>query len=208
MDTDGRGFPLGDLRVSDAERDRAVSELSEAFQAGRITFEEFDRRSTQALRARTGRELIATVADLPLDRGPVDDAAADNAALREDDAYLVPRLTFTASLTAICFASVTVSSVSHPGADWTGALTPAAVSVLCLILVILLRVRGRRTGRLPSGGPERDSLTSKASGSPHRQQEASPRRHGPAREQSSGSGEATPRSRSWVLVFNPGSLPQ
>jgi hypothetical protein len=152
MDTDGRGFPLGDLRVSDAERDRAVSELSEAFQAGRITFEEFDRRSTQALRARTGRELTATVADLPPDRGQVDDAAADNATAdnatpRRDGSYVVPRLTFAASLTAICLASVTVSSVSQPGADWTGALTPAAVSVLCLILVILLRVRGRRPGR-------------------------------------------------------------
>ena len=70
MDTDARGFPLGDLRVSDAERDRAVSELSEAFQVGRITAEEFDRRSTQALSARTGRELTATVADLPLDPRP------------------------------------------------------------------------------------------------------------------------------------------
>jgi Domain of unknown function (DUF1707) len=153
MDTEGRGFPLGDLRVSDAERDRAVSELSEAFQAGRITLEEFDRRSTQALRARTGRELIATVADLPLDREPADDVAADDAALREDAAYLVPRLTFAASLTAICFASVTVSSVSHPGADWTGALTPAALSLLCLILVIVLRVRGHRPGRLPERRP-------------------------------------------------------
>jgi hypothetical protein len=147
MGADGRGFPLGDLRVSDAERDRAVSELSEAFQAGRITFEEFDRRSTQALRARTGRELIATVADLPPDSGQVDDATADNATTRRDGSYVVPRLTFAASLTAICYASVTVSSVSQPGADWTGALTPAVVSVLCLILVILLRVRGHRPGR-------------------------------------------------------------
>src|ERR1700722_17447669 len=157
MDADGRGFPLGDLRVSDAERDRAVSELSEAFQAGRITFEEFDRRSTQALRARTGRELIATVADLPLDRGQVDDAAADyaatgNATPRRDDSYLVPRLTFAASLTAICLASVKVSSVSQPGADSTGALLSPAVSVLCPILAILLRVRGPRPGRLHRGG--------------------------------------------------------
>ena len=36
MDTDARGFPPGDLRVSDAERDRALSELSEAYQAGRL----------------------------------------------------------------------------------------------------------------------------------------------------------------------------
>ena len=208
MDTAGRGFPLGDLRVSDAERDRAVSELSEAFEAGRITLEEFDRRSTQALRARTGRELIATVADLPLDRGPVDNAAADDAAQRRGDSYVVPRLTFAASLAAICFASVTVSSVSQPGVDWTGALTPAAVSVLCLILVILVRVGARRGGRLPERRPpETDSGASKASGCPHKRRGASPRRRGPSPEQSSGSGEAPVRSRSWVLVFNPGSLP-
>ena len=144
MDTDARGFPLGDLRVSDAERDRAGSELSEAFQAGRITAEEFDRRSTQALSARTGRELTATVADLPLDYGPVDEAPAENAAPRLGDGYLVPRLTFAASLTSICFASVAVTSASQPGVDWTGALTPAAVSLLCLILVIVLRVLPRR----------------------------------------------------------------
>ncbi len=35
MDTDARGFPAGDLRVSDSDRDRALSELSEAFQIGR-----------------------------------------------------------------------------------------------------------------------------------------------------------------------------
>jgi hypothetical protein len=147
MDTDARGFPLGDLRVSDAERDRAVVELSEAFQAGRITAEEFDRRSTQALSARTGRELTATVADLPLDPGPVDDAPADNATPRRDDGYLVPRLSAAGSLTAICFASVALSSASEPGVGWAGALTPATVSVLCLILVIVLRVCARRAAR-------------------------------------------------------------
>jgi hypothetical protein len=70
MDGDSRGFPPGDLRVSDAERDRAVSELSRAFQVGRITAGEFDERSGQALRARTGRELIALFADLPPDQAP------------------------------------------------------------------------------------------------------------------------------------------
>ena len=164
MNTDARGFPLGDLRVSDAERDRAVSELSGAFQAGRITAEEFDRRSTQALSARTGTELTATVADLPLDPGPVDDAPADNDTPGRGDSYLVPRLTFAASLTSICFASVAVSSASQPGVDWTGALTPGAVSVLCLILVIVLHGRARRAARLPErhdlGQPPADSLRS------------------------------------------------
>jgi Domain of unknown function (DUF1707) len=147
MDTDARGFPLGDLRVSDAERDRAVSELSAAFQAGRITADEFDQRSTQAWGARTGSQLTATLADLPLDRSPVDDALADAASPRGGDSYLVPRFTVAASLTAICFASIAVSSASQPGVGWSGALTPAAVSVLCFLLVILLNVRARRAAR-------------------------------------------------------------
>jgi hypothetical protein len=147
MDTDARGFPLGDLRVSDAERDRAVSELSEAYQAGRITVEEFDQRSTQALSARTGRELTATVADLPLDPSPVDDAPADKATPQEDDSHLFPWLTAATSLTAICFADIAVTGASQPGVDWTGALTPAAISVLFVVLVIVLRTLAHRAAR-------------------------------------------------------------
>lgn len=66
-----RDYPAGDMRVSDADRDRAVSELSAAYQAGRLTAEEFDERSSQALHARTGKELTALFADLPLDQAPV-----------------------------------------------------------------------------------------------------------------------------------------
>lgn len=147
MNTDARGFPLGDLRVSDAERDRAVSELSEAYQAGRITVEEFDQRSTQALSARTGRELIATVADLPLDPSPVGDAPADKTTPQEDDSHLFPWLTAATSLTAICFADVALTGASQPGVDWTGVLTPAAISVLFVILVVVLRILARRAAR-------------------------------------------------------------
>jgi hypothetical protein len=56
------------VRVSDADRDRALSELTEAFQAGWITADDFDQRSGQALGARTGKELTALLADLPVDR--------------------------------------------------------------------------------------------------------------------------------------------
>jgi hypothetical protein len=144
MEPNARGFPPGDLRVSDAERDRALSELSEAYQTGRITADEFDRRSTQALVARTGEELTAPLADLPLHRGRVEAAPADAATPRRADSYLVPRLTIGASLTAICFGGVAVTNVLHPGVDWTGTLTPAAVAVLCVVLVIVLQVRTRR----------------------------------------------------------------
>jgi hypothetical protein len=81
-----RDYPPGDLRVSDADRDRALSELSEAFQVGRITAGEFDQRSGQALRARTGKELTGLLADLPLDRAPAARAAGPAPARRRSTA--------------------------------------------------------------------------------------------------------------------------
>jgi DUF1707 SHOCT-like domain len=65
MDTGTRSFPRGDIRVSDAERDQAVAELSEHFQSGRLTQDEFDDRSGRALAARTGTDLNGLFADLP-----------------------------------------------------------------------------------------------------------------------------------------------
>jgi hypothetical protein len=65
MDTQSRSFPRGDFRVSDAERDQAVAELSEHFQAGRITQEEFEDRSGRALQARTRNDLTGLFTDLP-----------------------------------------------------------------------------------------------------------------------------------------------
>jgi hypothetical protein len=60
-----RNFPPGDIRVSDADRDAAITELSEHFQAGRLTHEEFEERSGLALRARTGNDLNELFTDLP-----------------------------------------------------------------------------------------------------------------------------------------------
>lgn len=65
MDTESRSFPRGDFRVSDAERDQAVAELSEHFQAGRLTQEEFEDRSGRALQARTRSDLTGLFTDLP-----------------------------------------------------------------------------------------------------------------------------------------------
>jgi hypothetical protein len=163
-----RDYPPGDLRVSDAERDRAVSELSEAFQAGRITADEFDERSGQALAARTGKELIALLADLPEERGP----AAGTTDLEQAHRVLAPGITIGAAAAATAFAAVAaVNAASHgpslqqrelaqeilarqglsipvppaPGFDWAGTITPGAIAVLLVLLIIFLRVT--RAGR-------------------------------------------------------------
>jgi hypothetical protein len=70
VDSGTRDYPPGDLRVSDADRDRAVAELSEHFEAGRLTADELDERTGRALRARTGRELADLLADLPRHQDP------------------------------------------------------------------------------------------------------------------------------------------
>ena len=64
MDTTN-SFPSGGIRVSDADRDQAIAELSEHFQTGRLTQEEFGERSGRALQARTGDDLAALFTDLP-----------------------------------------------------------------------------------------------------------------------------------------------
>jgi hypothetical protein len=65
MTTAPRRFPAGNLRASDADRDRALTELTNAYQAGRLDSEEFDERSGKALQAKTGKDLADLFTDLP-----------------------------------------------------------------------------------------------------------------------------------------------
>jgi hypothetical protein len=76
MDTGFRDYPRGGIRVSDAERDQAVAELSEHFQSGRLTQDEFDDRSGRALQSRTGADLDGLFTDLPPRRTVVAPQAA------------------------------------------------------------------------------------------------------------------------------------
>jgi hypothetical protein len=61
-------IPPASMRASDADRDAVVSDLSEHFQAGRLTAGELDERTGQALTARTFGELRELLADLPATR--------------------------------------------------------------------------------------------------------------------------------------------
>ena len=76
MSTATRDHPSGSLRVSDADRDRAIAELSEHYQAGRLTTEELEDRTGRALQARTTADLAALFTDLPRRQAPVTSAAA------------------------------------------------------------------------------------------------------------------------------------
>ncbi len=53
------------IRIGDAERDTAVSDLGDHFAAGRLNREEFDERADQAMQARFTTDLAPLFADLP-----------------------------------------------------------------------------------------------------------------------------------------------
>jgi hypothetical protein len=170
MDRAGWHYPPGHIRVSDADRDRALGELTEAFQAGRITADEFDQRSGQALAARTGKELTALLADLPVQHAPAKRLAPERA-----HRAVVTRVAFTAAA-AVCFSAVTAVSALSQGAtlhqremlrqmmahrglpappgiptgpafNWAGAVAPGAIAVLLVALVVYLGVRLARADR-------------------------------------------------------------
>lgn len=147
-----RSFPPGDVRVSDAERDAALEELSEHFQAGRLTQEEFDERSGRALSARTGDDLRGLFTDLPVPGSPVtgqDPAPAADAgdeAARPEQATAPPavrgghwpagRIVIACVIASIVIGNV-VANVGHDTHRGTfGWLVPVVI-----LLVIFRRIR-------------------------------------------------------------------
>jgi hypothetical protein len=170
MEQDPRGFfPPGDLRVSDAERDLAVSELSRAFQDGRLTTEEFQQRSEQAFAARTGNELTALLADLPVESDPAKTAVVQ----RDDRAPARPQVVVGATIAAASFGLIAVANAfSHgptlqqrelaqqifrqhgiiiplppaSGFNWPGTITPAIISLFFIVLIIVVRTTRAKRG--------------------------------------------------------------
>jgi Domain of unknown function (DUF1707) len=143
MNTTGRGFPPGDLRVSDADRDRAISELSEHFQAGRLTADEFDERSGQALLAKTGTDLASLFDDLPPSQtaaptpiaGPPDPAGPVGPGRR------VPAL-FAARIAVALVAFSVVVSLLGFGRDGQDGGLGALFPILAVLVVLRLLVLG------------------------------------------------------------------
>ncbi|HEV2242671.1 MAG TPA: DUF1707 domain-containing protein [Streptosporangiaceae bacterium] len=100
------------LRVSDADRDAAISELGEHFQAGRLDPAELEDRTGRALRARIGSDLDELLADLP--RGPQAPARPQPPARRRP--ALVPfaiPLLVAAGLTAVVLTAASGGGWHH-----------------------------------------------------------------------------------------------
>ena len=105
------------MRASDADRDAVVSDLSEHFQAGRLTAGELDERTGQALAARTLDELGELLADLPATRIPV--GATSGGRLRPS----APPL--TAVLVGIGITAAVLVDVAHGNWGFIWLLLPA-----------------------------------------------------------------------------------
>jgi hypothetical protein len=173
MNRAGWNYPAGDLRVSGADRDRAVHELSEAFKAGRLTADEFSERSGEALSARTGTELTGLLADLPLDdvikaRARVEERVQRARATRiAIGASSAAAFVFALSALAASFRPgispqqrqilrqimaqqgqhVPAGFPPNPGFDWVGVMVPGTIAVLLIVVAICLSVRLSRAKR-------------------------------------------------------------
>lgn len=125
-----------DLRVSDAERDQAVSALGRHFQAGRLDQAEFDERMTSALGAKTRRDLRRLLADLPPDGQPVE-PVRDAAPSRRGNP-LVPLLPL-AIVAMVIFGGL--AGRHHGAAGWTPLWW---LWIVIPIIVARLRIAGQR----------------------------------------------------------------
>jgi hypothetical protein len=188
METAASTYSPGDLRVSDADRDRAVSQLSEAFQAGRISADEFGQRSGQALSARTGKELAALLADLPVDRTPAVRtcdpkraqivgswvimaasaaaaiplaATAASNALSTGPSLAVREARRALAQQVLAHQGIRISVPLPPaqGFDWAGTIIPTVFAVL-LIGLIAVAARTRRGLGRPNTSAQRTTTPS------------------------------------------------
>ena len=147
MSTATKGYPSGSMRVSDADRDRAIAELSEHYQAGRITTEEFEDRSGRALQARTTADLADLFTDLPRRQAPMTGATTGGASTAP--AGTAPAGPAKSWPARVPVAPVTILAVVAVLALLSGHLFHIAwVPVVAIIVVRLLAGgRDRRDGR-------------------------------------------------------------
>lgn len=162
MDSVTPGYPAGDLRLSDADRDRAISDLSEHFQAGRLTADEFDERSSQALQSRTGKELAVLFADLPPGRAAITSPPPPGPAPARIGMAVPVLAGVLVGLAAVAFSRAGVPR--HLAITAQGPNFHPVVLILLVLFVsgCLARLRHRRDHRreqgpgVPEGPPGRE----------------------------------------------------
>jgi ferric-dicitrate binding protein FerR (iron transport regulator) len=133
--------PSALMKASDADRDAVLSDLSEHFQAGRLTADEFEDRTGRALAARTWAELRDLLHDLPT--GPAGPRVPVTAATGTPP-QRPPRRTVLVPIAVLAGIGLAVAMSAGTGhARW---------GILWLLLPVLLITR-RMTCR--AGAPRR-----------------------------------------------------
>ena len=146
-----RNFPPGEIRVSDADRDAAITELSQHFQAGRLTQEEFDERSGLALRARTGNDLSELFTDLPqLSPGPQSPGPSPVPPWAPEPWPARPVGRRGRSFPPVLAGVIAVIVVSNIAGDISGGVHHPVFSWVIIVVILLVIIRiARRARRLP-----------------------------------------------------------
>jgi len=154
MDTVTGQYGQGDLRVSDADRDRALAALSKHYQDGRLTLEEFEERSEQTLKSKTAGELTGLFTDLPTTQ-VVAPPAGQAVAVPEARPHLpVARVIVAAAGIAALVIAVSFLARSglagHIGGPHRTFTLPVPLLVVLFVVVRLAAGRrARRRGSLP-----------------------------------------------------------
>src|SRR5216110_1290034 len=108
-----RNYRPAATRAADADRDALVSDLSEHFQAGRLTAAELDERTGRALTARTWGELGELAADLPALRPAAPAATPAAGRPRPPAGHTAPAT--AAALVGLAIAGVVLVHAVHGG---------------------------------------------------------------------------------------------
>ena len=114
MNEGARRYQPSAMRASDADRDAVLGQLSEHFQAGRLNSEEFDERSSLALRARTFGDLAELTKDLP-PAGQVVVRRAESEAGRTGPRLPTAAIGASLALFVLVLAVVTVGGIDRGG---------------------------------------------------------------------------------------------
>jgi hypothetical protein len=142
----------GQLRASDADRDRVVELLNVAYTEGRLSKEEYDGRVENAFSARTYADLDQIVTDLPVARAPVVASAGPVAPVAKVNGLAIASLACgiaqfafgpLATIPAIVLGHVARHQIKRSGEQGAGlALAGLILGWAAVILGILILVVG------------------------------------------------------------------
>lgn len=107
-----------DIRAGDADRDRVIGRLREAFAEGRLTDDEFRERMDRAQEARTFGELAVLTEDLPHVPAPREEPAQKRERARRDMRSAWRVWLGVAVLVNVIWAITWVTNPGAPPAYW------------------------------------------------------------------------------------------